>query len=96
MIKYASNCFLSLKISFFNEIGMMCTKMNIDSKAVSHGVSLDKRIGKYGVDSGRPFSGACLSKDTEAFANFIKDLEIGPDLVNITLKINDEIEKISR
>ena len=39
MIKYASNCFLSLKISFFNEIGMICKQMGIDDSLVSAGVA---------------------------------------------------------
>src|SRR5215216_5325080 len=73
MIKYASNCFLALKISFFNEIGLACNRMGIDDKAVSLGVSLDKRIGKYGTQFGKPFEGACLPKDTEALAGFIRN-----------------------
>jgi nucleotide sugar dehydrogenase len=63
MIKYTSNCFLSLKISFFSEIGLVCKQMGIDDKAVSLGVSMDKRIGNYGTQFGKPFEGACLPKE---------------------------------
>ncbi len=83
LIKYASNCFLSLKISFFNEIGMICKHLGIDDKVVSLGVSLDKRIGKYGTEFGRPFDGMCLPKDTQALASFIKQNRIEPDLLEI-------------
>jgi nucleotide sugar dehydrogenase len=94
MIKYASNCFLSLKISFFNEIGLVCKQMGIDDKAVSLGVSLDKRIGKYGTQFGKPFEGACLPKDTEALAGFIRNLQLNPDLLQVVLEINHKMEEL--
>ena len=94
MIKYASNCFLSLKISFFNEIGLACKQMGIDDKAVSLGVSLDKRIGNYGTQFGKPFEGACLPKDTEALAGLIKKLQLNPDLLKVALDINQKMEEL--
>lgn len=94
MIKYTSNCFLSLKISFFNEIGMLCKELAIDDKAVSLGVSLDKRIGKYGTMAGKPFEGACLPKDTKALSTFIKKRGWTPDLLKVTLDINKKIEEL--
>jgi nucleotide sugar dehydrogenase len=95
LIKYASNCFLSLKISFFNEIGLICKHLGIDDKVVSTGVSLDKRIGKYGTEFGRPFDGMCLPKDTQALASFIKQNRIEPDLLEIVLNINKKIEDLT-
>jgi nucleotide sugar dehydrogenase len=94
MIKYTANCFLSLKISFFNEIGMVCKELGIDDKAVSLGVSLDKRIGKYGTIAGRPFEGACLPKDTKALSTFIRKRGWTPDLLKVTLDINKKIEEL--
>jgi UDPglucose 6-dehydrogenase len=94
LIKYASNCFLSLKISFFNEIGMICEKIGIDDKIVNLAVSLDKRIGKYGTESGRPFGGSCLPKDTEAFAAFVSNNDIKPDLVHTALRINKSLSSV--
>lgn len=95
MIKYTSNCFLSLKISFFNEIGLVCKQMGIDDKAVSLGVSMDKRIGSYGTQFGKPFEGACLPKDTEALAGFIKNLQLNPDLLQVALDINRKMEELT-
>src|SRR5918996_817705 len=94
MIKYTANCFLSLKISFFNEIGMVCKELGIDDRAVSLGVSLDKRIGKYGTIAGRPFEGACLPKDTKALSTFIRKRGWTPDLLKVTLDINKKIEEL--
>jgi UDPglucose 6-dehydrogenase len=94
MIKYTSNCFLSLKISFFNEIGLVCKQLGIDEKAVSLGVSMDKRIGNYGTQFGKPFEGACLPKDTQALAGFIGNLQMNPDLLKVALDINRKMEEL--
>ncbi len=95
MIKYASNGFLALKISYFNEIAMVCKMLGIDDKTVSRGVALDSRIGSYGVIGGMPFGGACLPKDTAALTSFLRKLGIRPDLIETAVQINNEIEEMS-
>ena len=72
MIKYAANCMLAAKISYWNEIFLVCQKINIDSQVVADIVSLDPRIGKYGSVHGKAFGGACLPKDLKAFISFAK------------------------
>jgi|SRR5215211_144467 len=94
MIKYASNCFLALKISFFNEIGLACNRMGIDDKIVSEGVSLDKRIGGYGTVAGKPFAGKCLPKDSLAWVSFAKKMQVQPDLIAIALELNRLVEEV--
>lgn len=91
MVKYASNCFLALKISYFNQISTMCRTMGINEEQVSLAVSLDKRIGNYGTKGGRPFAGACFPKDTEAFASFANKLNVKPDLVETAISINNQL-----
>jgi UDPglucose 6-dehydrogenase len=93
MIKYASNCFLALKISYFNQISMMCKKMGISEEQVTQAVSLDSRIGSYGTVGGPPFGGACLPKDTEAFASFARNLNMRHDLIDLAIRINKEIDE---
>jgi UDPglucose 6-dehydrogenase len=95
MIKFASNGFLALKISYFNEIAMVCKMLGIDDKTVSSGVALDSRIGTYGVIGGMPFGGACLPKDTAALTSFLRKLGIRPDLIETAVQINNEIEEMS-
>jgi nucleotide sugar dehydrogenase len=95
MIKYASNGFLALKISYFNEIAMVCKMLGIDDKTVSRGVALDSRIGTYGVLGGMPFGGACLPKDTAALTSFLRKLGIRPDLIETAVQINNEIEEMT-
>jgi UDPglucose 6-dehydrogenase len=92
MAKYASNCFLALKISYFNEIGMLCKKMGINGDEVSSAASMDNRIGSYGTRGGRPYGGACFPKDTEAFASFARNMNISPDLIETAISINKQME----
>ncbi|MEM2211635.1 MAG: nucleotide sugar dehydrogenase [Nitrososphaerales archaeon] len=93
MIKYVANAFLATKISFFNEVFMICKELNIDHKLVSKVVSLDPRIGEYGIHGGRPFKGGCLPKDLEAFIHFVKERGINPIILNATLQVNREMER---
>jgi UDPglucose 6-dehydrogenase len=95
MAKYASNCFLALKISYFNEIGMICKKMGINEDEVSLAVSMDNRIGRYGTRGGRPYSGACFPKDTEAFASFARKINVKPDLIETAIGINNQMENLN-
>jgi UDPglucose 6-dehydrogenase len=95
MAKYASNCFLALKISYFNEIGMICKKMGINEDEVSLAVSMDSRIGRYGTRGGRPYGGACFPKDTEAFASFASKMNIKPDLIETAIDINKQMEDLN-
>jgi len=95
MAKYASNCFLALKISYFNEIGMLCKKMGINGDLVSLAVSMDNRIGRYGTRGGRPYGGACFPKDTEAFASFARKMNVKPDLVETAISINNQMDNLN-
>ncbi len=95
MIKYASNLFLASKISFFNEIHMICEELGIDSKIVSETVSLDRRIGKYGVYGGKPFSGMCFPKDLAGFITFAKSKGVNPKLLEAVAEINTQIVEYS-
>lgn len=89
MAKYVSNIFLSNKISFFNEIFLICKKLGLDSNVVSKIAALDPRIGDYGVNGGRPYEGSCLPKDTLAFLSFIKENKLKFNLLEEIISIND-------
>ena len=71
-IKYASNNALAVKISYWNEVFLICQELGIDSTIVAKAVSLDPRIGVYGTVHGKAFGGKCLPKDLKAFVNFAK------------------------
>jgi UDPglucose 6-dehydrogenase len=66
MIKYVSNAFLGLKISFINEIANLCDALGINIKPIAYAVGLDKRIGPHFLNPGPGFGGFCLPKDIKA------------------------------
>lgn len=66
MIKYASNDFLALKISYINEIANLCETLGADVEDVAYGMGLDKRIGNKFLKAGIGYGGSCFPKDTKA------------------------------
>ncbi|HEV2173642.1 MAG TPA: UDP-glucose/GDP-mannose dehydrogenase family protein [Nitrospira sp.] len=66
MIKYASNAFLSTKISFINEIATLCERVGADVQTVAKGMGLDQRIGSKFLHAGPGFGGSCFPKDLAA------------------------------
>ncbi|WP_066055717.1 UDP-glucose dehydrogenase family protein [Robertmurraya korlensis] len=66
MIKYASNDFLALKISYMNDIANLCELVGADIQDVARGMSFDERIGSKFLNAGIGFGGSCFPKDTNA------------------------------
>ncbi len=89
MIKYASNDFLALKISYINEIANLCEVIGADISDVAKGMSYDSRIGNRFLNAGIGYGGSCFPKDTKALswlANF-NDHEI--KTVKAAIEVND-------
>jgi nucleotide sugar dehydrogenase len=68
MIKYASNDFLALKISYMNDIANLCELVGANIQDVAKGMSYDERIGKNFLNAGIGYGGSCFPKDTKALA----------------------------
>ena len=66
MIKYASNDFLALKISFMNDIANLCEIVGANVEDVAKGMSYDERIGSKFLKAGIGYGGSCFPKDTKA------------------------------
>ena len=66
MIKYASNAFLSVKISYINEIANLCDATDADVKTVAYAMGLDHRISPDFLNPGPGFGGSCFPKDSQA------------------------------
>jgi len=90
-IKYASNCMLATKISYWNEIFLICKDLGIDSHVIADVVGLDPRIGKYGTVHGKAFGGKCLPKDLKAFVSFAEKYR-DMKLLKAVAEINEEIK----
>jgi len=68
MIKYASNDFLALKISYMNDIANLCELVGANVQDVAKGMSYDDRIGRNFLNAGIGYGGSCFPKDTKALA----------------------------
>jgi UDPglucose 6-dehydrogenase len=66
MIKYASNDFLALKISYMNDIANLCELVGANIQDVAKGMSFDDRIGRSFLNAGIGYGGSCFPKDTKA------------------------------
>ena len=89
MIKYASNAFLSTKISFINEIANLCEHLGADIKIVAKGMGLDSRIGHQFLNAGIGFGGSCFPKDTEGIMEIAEKCGYDLKIVRSAIAVND-------
>lgn len=98
MIKYASNDFLALKISYINEIANLCEVVGADIEEVTEGMGFDGRIGNRFLKAGIGYGGSCFPKDTKALnwlANF-NDNEIRTIRAAIEVNENQKFKLIKK
>ena len=90
LIKYASNAFLAVKITFINEIADLCEKTGADVQDVARGIGLDKRIGPKFLHPGPGYGGSCFPKDTLALVKTGQDYEAPLRIVETVVSVNDQ------
>lgn len=93
MIKYAANAFLATKITFINEVALLCEKVGADVKQVSKGIGLDGRIGNKFLHAGPGYGGSCFPKDTQALARTAQEYAAPMQIVETVIKVNEEIKR---
>ncbi len=100
MIKYASNAFLAIKITYINELANLCEKVGADVKIVAAAMGMDHRISPKFLQPGPGYGGSCFPKDTKALAKTGQDNKLPLTLVEQTITANENqkyhmIEKIN-
>ena len=98
MIKYASNDFLALKISYINEIANLCEIVGANITDVAKGMGLDSRIGNKFLNAGIGYGGSCFPKDTKALnwlGNYY-DYELKTIKAAIEVNENQKIKLIKK
>ncbi|OGE84324.1 MAG: UDP-glucose 6-dehydrogenase [Candidatus Delongbacteria bacterium GWF2_40_14] len=90
MIKYASNDFLALKISYMNDIANLCELVGADIQDVAKGMSFDERIGSRFLNAGIGYGGSCFPKDTKALEYLAKQHGYGLKTVTAAIDVNKE------
>lgn len=89
MIKYASNAFLAMKITFINEVANVCEKVGADVQKVSKAMGRDGRIAPKFLHAGPGYGGSCFPKDTRAFIKIAHDCGESMSLVETTVAANE-------
>lgn len=90
MIKYASNAYLPMKISFANSVSILCDKFKADVESVMKGVGMDKRIGPDFLAAGLGYGGSCFPKDVAALYSLSKRAGYRFDLLKAVEKTNQK------
>ncbi len=88
MVKYASNSFLAVKISYANEIANLCEAVGADANLVRLGMCADTRIGTKFLYPGLGFGGSCFPKDVKALLKTADDFSINCPLVEAAHQTN--------
>jgi len=90
LIKYASNAFLAVKISFINEVSNLCDKVGADVALVAKAMGLDRRIGPKFLHAGLGFGGSCLPKDTRAIVHMGGENDEPMRVIQAAIDVNEE------
>jgi UDPglucose 6-dehydrogenase len=89
MSKYASNAFLATRISFINEIALLCDEYDVDIVQVAKIMAMDPRFGKGYLNAGLGWGGSCLPKDVKGLIHMGKRRGVPMPLVRAVLQINE-------
>ena len=90
VIKYASNSFLAMKVSFINSIAAICELADADIFEVTEGIGSDKRIGRSFLSPGPGWGGSCFPKDSIALLRTSQHLGFDFSMLSTVIKANDD------
>ena len=94
LIKYASNSFLAVKISFINELSNLCDRVGADVHMVAKGMGLDHRIGAKFLHPGPGYGGSCFPKDTRALLTIASNKGMDLSIVRSAVEANERQKNI--
>jgi UDPglucose 6-dehydrogenase len=94
MVKCSHNIFNAAKISFWNEMWLVCQELGLDHDLVSSTVADSAEASynrSYGIRGGAPYGGVCLPKDTQGFLGFAAGLGVRMPLLQAVVEVNDTL-----
>lgn len=94
MTKYAANAMLATKISFINEMSVLCDKLGVDVENVRIGIGADSRIGNAFIYPGCGYGGSCFPKDVKALIKMAETNDIDPVLLRAVEERNHHQKRI--
>ena len=89
LTKYAANSFLAMKISFMNEIAIVCERVGADVDMVRRGMGSDDRIGKRFLFPGVGYGGSCFPKDVRALVKSAKEISYDLKILEAVIEVNE-------
>lgn len=95
LIKYASNAFLAVKISFANEFAAVAERVGADIREVTRGIGLDRRIGPAFLNAGAGWGGSCFPKDTRSILYTAGQYGCELPVVQAAVEVNNRQRKVA-
>lgn len=90
MIKYASNAFLAVKISFINEMALLAEKVGANTQEIARAMGMDGRISPKFLHCGPGFGGSCFPKDTKAIVDIAKQYDEQMFVIQAAIDANEK------
>lgn len=94
MTKYAANAMLATRISFMNEMSLLCERMGADIENVRNGIGSDSRIGHKFLNAGIGYGGSCFPKDVRALIKMAEKYDVEPVVLNAVEQRNHQQKKL--
>lgn len=94
MTKYASNAMLATKISFINEMALICAGLGADIDSVRRGMGFDRRIGFEFLFPGVGYGGSCFPKDVKALAQTAKECCVDASVLKSVEAVNERQKRL--
>src|SRR6201996_4407045 len=89
LTKYAANSFLATKITFMNEVALLCERLGADVDMVRRGIGSDERIGKRFLFPGIGYGGSCFPKDVQALVKSSQEVQYNFQILNAVMEVNE-------
>jgi UDPglucose 6-dehydrogenase len=93
LIKNGANAYLALKLSYANELAVLCEELGADVMKVIEGIGLDPRLGKSYMQPGFGFGGSCLPKDLKSLTNVGRDLGLEMHVTSAASEANESHQR---
>jgi UDPglucose 6-dehydrogenase len=94
MTKYAANAMLATRISFMNELAILCESVGADINMVRKGIGTDTRIGNKFLYAGCGYGGSCFPKDLKALIHTAEKNHHSMRILQVVEEVNNEQKKV--